>query len=582
MAEATVNQQALAGAEGQGMVAVPARAANPIDAIAGSRVVRQFSKLIGLAAAIAVGTVVALWTAEPNYVPVYENLPAKEAAQVADQLTASNIDHHFDVGSGTLMVDQKRAADARLILGEQGLVGGVTGINRIWDDSNIGTSEFTETTRYRHMLEAHLAQSVENLTAVESATVHLAIPEQSIFIRNRTQPSASVMVRLHHGRVLTPGNVQAIVQMIASSVPMMDSAQVKVVDQFGRLLTNDADSGMSETMRQFDHQRKRESEFVDKIVSMLEPIVGVGKVNARVAAQLDFSAVESTREVFDPEGSVILSEQINEQESRSLSQALGIPGSLSNQPPAAATVEGQEAPLEGEAPPPEIPSNQNRSATRNFENGRIVSHTSNSVGDILRLSVAVLIDHKRVTGEDGSVTKEPYSDEQIAEYEKMVKDTIGFDELRGDSISIVNAPFLEIEAPAIEPVPAWQSLLEEAWIVNLVKQVLGALGLLLVYFIFVRPLLRSLSLKPTDDDSAPAGAPVQTLAAPAAMAGAVPGQGYAPQNGLPSLPGDAASQAALMRRKDATYDQKVDMARGMVMDDPARVANVMKQWVGEE
>ncbi|MDJ0776703.1 MAG: flagellar basal-body MS-ring/collar protein FliF [Gammaproteobacteria bacterium] len=581
MAEATASQQPLAGAEGQGMVAVAARTPNPIDAIAQSRAVRHFSKLIGLAAAIAVGTVVALWTAEPNYTPIYEDVSGREAAQVADLLNSKNIDYRLDAGSGTLLVDQTRVAEARLLLGAQGLTGsGPQGIDQIYQEQGLGTSQFIENARYRHAIEAELVKSVEEIYAVKSARVHLAIPEQSIFIRNRTQPSASVMVTLHPGRVLNPGNVEAITQVISSSVPMMDSSNVKVVDQFGRLLTNDMESGMTQTTRQFDYQRKLEDKLVDDIVSLLQPIIGEGRVNARVSAQLDFSAVESTREAFDPERSVIRSEQISEQESRSLGQALGIPGALSNQPPPAAVVEDEAEVLEGEAAPaaPEIPSNQNRSATRNYEVDRIVSHTSNPTGTIQRLSVAVVIDDKLVAGEDGGTSETPYSEEEIARFETLVRETIGFDEIRGDSISVVNASFLEIEPPAIEPVPAWQSLLQEAWIVNLIKQVLGALGLVLVYFIFVRPLLRSLSLKPTDDESAQAGGAVQTLAAPAAM----PGQAYAPQPGIPSLTADASSQAALMRRKDATYDQKVDMARSMVMDDPARVANVMKQWVGEE
>ena len=190
----------------------------------------------------------------------------------------------------------------------------------------------------------------------------------------------------------------------------------------------------------------------------------------------------------------------------------------------------------------------------------------------------MVIDDKQVVGEDGSVAKTPYTDEEILRFSNLVKETIGFDENRGDSVSVVNASFLVVEAPAAEPVPAWRSLLEEAWVVNLIKQVLGALGLVLVYFILVRPLLRSLSFR-SDDGESGAGAAVPSLAAPD---GAMSGQAYPNQAGLPNLSGDAGNQAALMRRKDATYDQKVDMARSMVMDDPARVANVMKQWVGEE
>lgn len=584
MAEASMNQQVLAGADGQGMIAASARQINPIDAVAQSRAVRHFSKLIGLAAAVAIGMVVVMWSAEPNYAPLFSNMSGKDAAQVADSLMSRDIEFRIDAASGALLVEQGKLAEARMLLASQGLTEGSTkGMEMLQDDQGLGTSQFIETARYNHALEAELVRSVESLTPVEKARVHLAIPEQSIFIRNRTRPSASVFVKLHPGRVLNPGQVEAIAQMIASSIPMMESSQVKVVDQFGRLLTEDADEGMAQSSRQFDYQRKLEDSYVDRIIGLLQPIIGEGKVNAQVAAQLDFSAVESTREAFDPERSVIRSEQINEEENRSFTQALGIPGALSNQPPAAGVIENQNADetATGATVAEEIPSNQNRSATRNYEVDRIISHTSNPAGGVQRLSVAVVIDDKRVVGDDGEASKTPYSDVEIERFTNLVKETIGFDANRGDSVSVINASFLEIEEPVVEALPAWKSLLNETWIVNLIKQVLGAIGALLVYFIFIRPLLRSLSFKSNDSAAGDADG-VQQLGSPAPMYQAVPGQQYAGQQGLPNLSDDPNSQAALARRRDATYEQKVDMARSMVMDDPARVANVMKHWVGDE
>lgn len=586
MAAAGMNQQVLPGTDGQGMVAVAPRQVNPIDAVAQSRAVRHFTKLIGLAGAIAIGMVVVLWSAEPNYAPLYSSMSGKDSAQAADALMSRNIDFKLDATSGNLLVDQTRLSEARLLLASQGLTGSNNaGMEMLQEDQGIGTSQFMENARYKHALEAELVRSVESIRAVDTARVHLAIPEQSIFIRNRTRPSASVMVKLYQGRILNAGQVEAIVQMIASSIPMLESTQVKVVDQFGRLLTEDEDAGMSQTTRQFEYSRKLEDNFVDRIINLLQPIVGQGNVNAQVAAQLDFSAVESTREAFDPERSVIRSEQISEEESRSLSQALGIPGALSNQPPAGGELDPADAAVAdaagGAAIGEDIPSNQNRSATRNYEVDRIISHTSNPVGTIQRLSVAVVIDDKRVTADDGSISKTPYSDAEIERFNNLVKETIGFDANRGDTVSVINASFLEVEAPVVAEVPAWQSLLNEAWIVNLIKQVLGAIGVILVYFIFLRPLMRSLSLK-NSEATAP-GEAVQNLGAPVPMQPAMVGQ-YpgAAGIGIPNLSEDPNNPAALVRRKDATYEQKVDMARSMVMDDPARVANVMKQWVGNE
>ena len=585
MAEAGVNQQMMA-ADGQGMVAVAPRQINPIDAVAQSRAVRHFSKLIGLAGAIAIGMVVVLWSAEPNFSPLFENMSGKDAAQAADALMSRDIEFKIDPASGTLLVDQTQIAEARLLLASQGLAGGSTkGVEILEEDQSLGTSEFMEKVRYNHALEAELVRSVESIRAVEKARVHLAIPKQSIFIRNRIKPSASVFVKLYPGRTLNDGQVEGVVQMIASSIPRLESSEVKVIDQHGRLLTDDDDQGMAQTTRQFEYSRKLEDSYVDRIIDLLQPIVGRGNVNAQVAAQLDFSAVESTREAYDPERSVIRSEQIQEEESRSLSQALGIPGALSNQPPAAGQIEPAvgDAEAAGEtAASAELPGNQNRSATRNYEVDRIISHTSNPVGTVQRLSVAVVIDDKRVTADDGSVSKTPYSDEEIARFVGLVQETIGFDENRGDTVSVVNASFLEVEEPVVEEVPAWRSLLNEAWIVNLIKQVLGAIGVIIVYFIFVRPLLRSLSLKPPEGSTADAEH-AQNLGSPVpmqpAMQGQLPGGG---ELGIPNLSEDPNNQAVLARRKNATYEQKVDMARSMVMDDPARVANVMKNWVGDE
>jgi flagellar M-ring protein FliF len=572
MAEAIVNQQAMAA---DGQIMLPPRTLNPIDAVAQSRAVRHFSKLIGLAAAVAIGMVVVMWSAEPNYAPLYSNMSGKDSAQIVDSLMSRDIDFKLDTNSGAVLVDQSKLSEARMLLASQGLAQGETkGLEMLQQDQGLGTSQFIETARYNHALETELVRSVESIRAVEKARIHLAIPEQSIFIRNRTRPSASVVVKLHPGRVLNPGQVEAIVQMIASSISLLDSSEVKVVDQFGRLLTEDADEGMAQTSRQFDYSRKLEDNFSDRIINLLQPIIGEGKVNAQVAAQLDFSAVESTREAFDPERSVIRSEQINEEENRSFSQALGIPGALSNTPAPATTLEPG---LETKSVANEvIPGNQNRSATRNYEVDRIISHTSNPVGSIQRLSVAVIIDDKQVTADDGSVSKAAYSDEEIERFTNLVKETIGFDVNRGDSVSVVNASFLEIEEPVIEALPAWQSLLNETWIVNLIKQVFGALGVIIVYFIFIRPILRSLSFK-GGDSGATGSDSIQALGAPVQMQ-----QQYAGQGQIPGLADDPNSPMAAVRRNDATYEQKIDMARSMVMEDPARVANVMKHWVSEE
>jgi flagellar M-ring protein FliF len=576
MAQTALNQQPAAQNNGAAM--------NPIDAFAQSRAVRHVGRLIGLAAAVAIGTVVALWTSEPNYAPLYSNMSGQDTAQIVDVLTASDIDFKLNASSGSIMVDQAKLPEARLKLAAQGLPGSTSakGMEMLHGDQGLGTSQFIETARYNHALEAELVRSVESLRSVEKARIHLAIPKQSIFIRNRIKPSASVVIKLYPGRVLSPGQVDGIVQMVASSIPMLEVSEVAVVDQFGRLLTQDDDAGMAQTSKQYEYARLLEDNMADRIINLLQPIVGNGKVNAQVAAQLDFAEIESTREAFDPERSVIRSEKISEEKNTSLSRVLGIPGALSNQPPGEGTTDPDG---EQEAIDTKVPTSQNSSSTRNFEVDRIISHTNSQVGSIQRLSVAVVIDDKSTTAADGSIEKTAYSDEDIARFVRLVKETIGFDQNRGDSVSVINTSFLQIEPEVIILTPWWQSLLNEAWVLNLAKQVLGAIGLLIIYLIFGRPFLRTLLPNRIEIDDQSQALAANNSDASNASSSMPQGRGAtgagASNMGLPNLSDDPNNPAAVMRRKDATYDQKVDMARSLVVEDPARVANVMKNWVAE-
>lgn len=567
------------------MVGQESKPMNPIDAIAQSQVIRHLARLVGLAAAVAIGMVVVLWSSEPNYAPLYSNLSAQDSSQIANVLMTNEIEFKLDPSSGAVMVDQAKLAEARLLVAGKGLPeGGTQGLEMLQDEQGLGTSQFIETARYNHALESELVRSVESIRSVESARVHLAIPKQSIFIRNRVTPSASVVVKLYSGRTLSKGQVEAITQLVASSISMMDASQVTVIDHFGRLLTQDEDEGIAQSNRQFEYTRLLEDSYVDRIINLLQPIVGEGKINAQVAAQLDFSSVESTREAFDPERSVIRSEQISEAESRAFNQALGIPGALSNQPPGEGTTEELAEPGLAD----EIPANQNRSSTRNFEVDRVISHTSNPVGSIQRLSVAVVIDDKSVTKDDGSIEKVPYGQEEIDKLTNLVRETIGFDQNRGDSVSVISASFLAVETPIIEEIPLWKSLITEPWIINLIKQVFGALGLLIVYLVFGRSFIRSLNpnrheVNANEQQNITTATKLDGYGRPVAIGEGGSGQLTNGSTGeIPNLNDDPNNPAALMRRKDATYDQKIEMARGLVMDDPARVANVMKQWSGDD
>lgn len=572
MADTLTERQALAGTTNTS----PANAAagrNPIDTFMQSATVRHFGRLIGLAIAVAIGTVVVLWSSEPNYSPLFSNVSGQDASEIANVLTANDIQYKVDPVSGTILVAQSEAASARLKLAAQGLPQSSSrGLEMLEKDQGLGTSQFIESARYNHALEAELARSIESIRSVEQARVHLALPKQSIFIRNRTKPSASVVTRLYSGRRLNQEQVDAIVHMVASSIPMMEASQVTVVDQYGRLLTADRDSEMAQTGKQFEYTRKLEDSYADRIIKLLQPIVGDGKVTAQVSAALDFSMIESTREAYDPERSVIRSEQISEQETRDLNQAMGIPGALSNQPPGAGTTDPDAN--QADIAQAQLPANQNRSATRNFEVDRMISHTRNPSGSIQKLSVAVLIDSKSIVRDDGSVERVAYSEEEIGRFENLVKETIGFNENRGDSVSVINQAFIVKDVEEVV-IPWWQNLLAEDWIIQLAKQILGALGLLIVYLVFGRPFLRSLNPNRVQIEQ-------QAEDAENGEATARQADAYANANAYPVLPEDPDSAAAMIRRSDATHEQKVEMARTLVLDDPARVANVMKHWVSDQ
>ncbi|MBL7002810.1 MAG: flagellar M-ring protein FliF [Gammaproteobacteria bacterium] len=591
---------ALPDAKNSELVSVKDSSKNAIDTFVESHTVKHFGRLIGLAVAVAIGVVVALWSSEPNYTPLFNNISGKDVGEIAQILQSKDIDFKLDPSSGTLQVEQARSAEARMLLATQGLPQSASvGLEMLEKDQGLGTSQFIETARYNHALESELARSVESIRSVESARVHLALPKQSIFIRNRTKPSASVVTKLYAGRALNKNQVEAIVNMVASSIPMLEAKMVTVVDQFGHLLSVDDDIGMALSTKQFDYTNKIQNNYADRIVKLLEPIIGEGRVNAQVSADLNFSAIETTREAYDPERSVIRSEQISEQEDRAFNAATGIPGALSNQPPGTGTTNAKAGGAEGE-----LPGNQSRTATRNFEVDRVISHTQHSVGKLERLSVAVIIDHKGVLKDDGSVESVAYSDAEVTKFKQLVEQAVGFNQARGDTVSIINSSFVRTEQ-TIEEMPLWKELLNKGWVVDLLKQVFGAIGLLIVYLMFGKPLLKSLNpnrvlldedgnrIDPEtgevlhagagsgiDRDNLPEGATVNEDGEIVDTDGNVISEGKLEK--MPNLMDDPNNPANLLRQANSTYEQKIEMARNIVMDDPARVSNVLKNWIGED
>jgi flagellar M-ring protein FliF len=533
--------------------------------------VRSLLLLVGVAGAIAAGVIVALWSRGPSFGLLYANLASSDQAQIAQALDASAIPYRLESASNGISVPIERINDARLKLAGQGLPEGGGGFALMSKDPGFGVSQFMENARYQHALETELARTISSLRPVDGARVHLAVPRQSAFVRDRRDATASVFVQLKAGKRLEQEQVQSIINLVASSIPDLDSSKVTVVDQQGRLLSApDSNEEAAAREKQFEMAQRLEEDYAQRIEALLAPFVGPGRVRAQVVAQLDASVTEETREQFRPESQIVRSEQTSEQLSRDAAGGpQGVPGALSNQPPAAGVAQPPGAPATAAAQAAATPdanaaappSNSARESTRNYEIDRTLAYTRQPSGRLQRLTVAVLIDNVRATGADGKVTETPLAPEQIERITSLVKDAVGYDEKRGDSVNVVNTSFRE-DAPVpdgeVESIPLW----EQPMIRDIAKLVAGLVILLVIIFTVLRPLVKGL-LNP----------------ARAAFAGG-PGMEAAVAGGPRGTPGSPAP--APQQIQPLAYEQQLAQARTLVSQDPKRVAQVVRTMVAQD
>lgn len=540
--------------------------------------------LVGIAAAVAAGVGVVLWSKEPTYSLLYGNLGQQDAAQIAQALDTNAIPYKLE-GSGTITVPADRVHDARLKLAGQGLPEGDGGFSVMSKDPGFGVSQFMEGARYQHALETELARTITNLQAVEGARVHLALPRQSAFVRDRRKPSASVFLQMKPGRRLESEQVTAIVNLVASSIPELESQQVTVVDQQGRLLSSPegTNTEVAEREKQMEIARELEDRYTQRVQQLLAPLVGSDRVRAQVVADVEMSTTEEAREQYRPDSQIVRSEQLAEETSRNGSGPQGVPGALTNQPPqpgtalpagqsatpAPAGANGAQANANGAAgvAPPD---NTSKQQTRNYEIDRTVAYTRSPAGRLKRLTVAVLVDNLRTTGEDGKVTETPITPEQLENMTKLVRDAIGFNEQRGDSVSVVNQSFRGETKPediVADKIPLWEQPLMR----DMAKLLVGLIALLVLVFAVLRPMLRSLlGVPPKVDkkgkDKDAKQVPVQQVTPVAMAAVAAPA----------TINADGSISAPL------DYDGQIAAARALVTQDPARVAQLVKTWVGDD
>lgn len=512
--------------------------------------VRQVVLLFGIAASVAAGFAIVLWSQTPGYSRLYEGLDGADVAEIADALRAADIDFQLNMDTGTVTVPEASMHDARLELASQGLPNGATvGMRSLADQPTFGQSQFRENALYQHALEGELGQTISHLGAIRDARVHLALPKQSVFMRESENGSASVMLNLYRGRVLEDGQVASIVHLVASSVPNLSINDVTVVDQQGRLLSSgDDDWSEAATTKQFQIAERLENNYKRRIETLLTPLLGPGRVRAEVVADMDFTVSEEMRESYDPNGALV-SEHTSENLSNGAGRdATGVPGALSNQPPQTGGVGNDDASAQTAG---DQSSDSATTSTRNYEVDRTISHTRPQAGQIKRLSIAVLVDDTPAnTGDDAAPADQDLVDtEQVT---ALVKEAVGFDAERGDTVVVVKAAFKQGPEPeAVAEAPIWSKPI----FMDSMKIVLGLVLALALVFGLVRPLMKSL------------------LAANASSAGRAVAVGGSMQASVTQVPG--GGQALGM----PSFDEKVAAVKNITGHDPARVAQVVKQWV---
>jgi len=500
---------------------------------------KQFVLLLVIIISIAGSFFLFTWVQKADYQVLYSNLSEEDAGRIVKELQARNIPYQAGAG-GAVLVASDQVYDVRLQLASEGLPQG-SGVGfEIFDNTSFTTSEFVQKLNYRRALEGELSRTIRTLTGVEQSRVHLVVPDKTLFAlsASKSEATAAVFVTLTNGRKLSSSEVQGIVHLVSSSVEDLRPESITVIDNKGELLTKPSDGGMmSLSGTQMEYQHNFEKSIMSKVISILEPVVGKGKVNARVSAEFDFTRSERTEEKYDPEGAVIRSEQKTTEKSSSGIPGSGIPGVASNLPGGAGVGASSQE------------QSQKQDEMINYETSKTVTHIVDSPISLERLTIAILIDGILPSQKDSIENAEKYSvrsEESIKGYEDIVKKSIGFAEDRGDEISVTVMPFEQIAVEAAEE-PSTDYLS----IVFRVLKYLGPVIIAVLFFLIVlRPLIKSLTT------AVPASRPLPGSAGPAAA---------------------AQLEEPLQAKQIPMEKQVVDWAAG----NPKEAAGLVKGWLEE-
>ncbi|WP_434025542.1 flagellar basal-body MS-ring/collar protein FliF [Neptuniibacter halophilus] len=543
---------------------------NPMLGFNKLSIVRQIGLMVGLAASVAIGFAVVLWSQKPDQRVLFSNLNFADANQIIEQLRLYNVPYTFDADGRAILVPDEYVHQARLKLAAEGFTADKTvGFEILDQEQSLGTSQFMETTRYRRGLEGELARTISSMTAVRNARVHLAIPKDTVFIRDTRKPTASVFLELFSGRKLERDQVASIANLVASSIPSLDVNDVTVVDQRGRLLNiRDKDVDVVLAAKQLEYTRSIEDTLLNRVNSILQPVVGMGRFRAEVSADIDFTTVEQTDELYNPDLPALRSEQTMDESRVGAAAPVGVPGALSNQPPGPSSVP-EVASGEGVAAGVGVPGSSRKQATRNFELDRTISYTKHQQGRVRRLTVAVVVDDlSSINPDSGDVQRTPWNQNELERLRILVQDAVGFSALRGDSVNVVNTPFAAEEPIVAEEVPIWK----QEWVMDLLKQIMAAIFVLVLVFGILRPILRNLAAAGTAGNVAGLGAAGEVTAELEGLDGA----------DFSSESVTFGSDNDLLPTPNESFDYQLNAIRSMVAEDPARVAQAVKQWVGKE
>ena len=488
------------------MATVPSEsnATSPVSAMS----LGQFSQLsnqkkLGLilsaAAVVALLAGALMWSQTPEYRVLYNNVPDQDGAAIIGALQQMNVPYKFSESGGAILVPEKQVHEVRLRLAGQGLPkGGLAGFE-LMENQKFGASQFLEQVNYQRALEGELARSIQSIAAVQSARVHLAIAKPSVFSREKQQPSVSVLLNLHAGRVLSVEQVSAIVHLMSSSVPNLPVKNVTVVDQHGNLLSTQNDKQDSRfDAKQLEYIQELEENYIRRIETILTPITGAANVRAQVTADVDFSRVERAEETYRPnntesEAAAIRSQQTLEATSTGSKLDGGIPGALSNRPPepASAPIEAGGENKEG-GDKPAVPTDKKKESTTNYEVDKTVQHVQQSTGNIKRLSAAVVVNYRKKVDENGEVTNEPLTADEIKEINNLVREAMGYNEKRGDSLTVTNNLFTHTGEMVLD-VPLWKDPDVIMLAKDIGKQLLIAAVVLFFLLKILKPFLKSLT-----------------------------------------------------------------------------------------